>query len=494
MKLTRRQREVFQRLVAGRSNREIAADLKVSEQAVKDHVSSLYKHFGVGTRALLVRLGLTLEITGSATSAESWLSYLFVDAPLHLAVLRGPDHIVEVANTLFRLAAGVEVVGRPAREAFQQVLGSRILDLLDHVYRTGERLALSELPVEWENGDGVSAGYMNVVLEPLRDDDGRTIGLFVLVHDVTDTVRGRSENDLAIPLRSTILSRIELGVIIIDREGRPILVNDAARRAIASTVESSHPLLPQLAARWRFADTTGQPLSPERMPLTLALRGETIPRATIVAEHRAGGERFVIEVAAAPLLDADGNVRAAIATFSDRIASAGHPALLELTERSAQALRWLREVAMNTGTAFDRGAIANIVANLVRWIIKADAAAIFVTSERTGTLRLLADDNLITRPRVIEVPFGLGVSGVAYATGAPVRVPEYATWSHALPELIGVIQSGMAVPMLCPAGVIGALAVHTIAQRVFTDEEEWVLTRIATETAGLINGHADVSR
>lgn len=487
MKLTQRRAEVLRHLAAGRSNKEIAEGLKISEQAVKDHVSGLFKQFGVANRASLVRAGLALQITGSATFEEHWLRYLFVDAPMQIAVMRGPDHVVEVVNPLLRETANTDPVGRPARTVLRDVLGRRILDLLDHVYETGERIALHELPVEWSRGGTQTTGHADLVLEPRRDERGQTDGIFMLVHDVTSAVRARSRADLALTRDSAILARTTLGVLIVDQEYRPLLVNDAAEQVMGGTLEATRPLDPQLMAHWKFLDEAGQPLPREHRPLVRALRGETVARTTVVAQRDGWSEPMSLEVSAAPLLDADGHVRAAIATFGERRESQAHPALLELTERVAQALRRLREVAVSTGMAFDRVAIANIVANMVRWLIQADAAAIFVASERTGTLRLLADDNLSTRPRITEIPIGVGVSGVAYARGIPVRVSAYASWPHALPELLPVIRSAMAVPLLRATIPFGVIAVHTVAERTFADEEEWALVRIASEAAALVD-------
>lgn len=46
-----READVLQRLAAGRRNREIAADLSISENTVKFHVASIYRKLGVRTRA-----------------------------------------------------------------------------------------------------------------------------------------------------------------------------------------------------------------------------------------------------------------------------------------------------------------------------------------------------------------------------------------------------------------------------------------------------------
>jgi len=53
--LTARQQEVLDRLVAGRSVKQVAYDLNLSPHTVNDHVKKIYRHYGVKTRAALLR-------------------------------------------------------------------------------------------------------------------------------------------------------------------------------------------------------------------------------------------------------------------------------------------------------------------------------------------------------------------------------------------------------------------------------------------------------
>jgi two-component system NarL family response regulator len=48
--LTAREQDVIERIVAGRSNKEIASDLNISEATVKTHINSLLGKLGVGDR------------------------------------------------------------------------------------------------------------------------------------------------------------------------------------------------------------------------------------------------------------------------------------------------------------------------------------------------------------------------------------------------------------------------------------------------------------
>ena len=53
-KLTRRQRDVLDRLVEGKSNKEIASELGLSAGTVKIHVSSIFKTLSVTNRTQAV--------------------------------------------------------------------------------------------------------------------------------------------------------------------------------------------------------------------------------------------------------------------------------------------------------------------------------------------------------------------------------------------------------------------------------------------------------
>lgn len=58
--ITRRQKEVLDMLVHGRSNKEMARTLDLSEGAVKFHVSALFRRLGVGNRTEAAAAGVRL--------------------------------------------------------------------------------------------------------------------------------------------------------------------------------------------------------------------------------------------------------------------------------------------------------------------------------------------------------------------------------------------------------------------------------------------------
>jgi DNA-binding NarL/FixJ family response regulator len=53
--LTRRETDILRRVIDGLLNTEIAEELQMSEQTVKDHLSNIYRKIGVENRLSLIR-------------------------------------------------------------------------------------------------------------------------------------------------------------------------------------------------------------------------------------------------------------------------------------------------------------------------------------------------------------------------------------------------------------------------------------------------------
>jgi two-component system nitrate/nitrite response regulator NarL len=54
-RLTRRETDIVRRVIDGRKNIEIAEEIDISEQTVKDHLSNIYMKIGVENRMALMR-------------------------------------------------------------------------------------------------------------------------------------------------------------------------------------------------------------------------------------------------------------------------------------------------------------------------------------------------------------------------------------------------------------------------------------------------------
>ena len=124
------------------------------------------------------------------------LQQLFMEAPAMIAVLRGPNHVFEMANPSYLRSVGRpahSVVGKPLMEALPELAGQGFDDLLDKVYQTGQAFAGNEIPARLDlQGNGQwEELFFNILYRALPDLDGQVEGIFVHAVDVTELVRAR---------------------------------------------------------------------------------------------------------------------------------------------------------------------------------------------------------------------------------------------------------------------------------------------------------------
>ncbi|MFD1611003.1 PAS domain-containing protein [Sphingomonas tabacisoli] len=123
------------------------------------------------------------------------LGRMFDQAPGFMAMLRGPDHVFELANAAYlRLIGQRDVIGRRVRDALPEVDGQGYFETLDNVYATGEAFAGTALPVELRRTpDGpTERRFVDLIYQPITDVAGRISGIFVQGTDVTERVAAES--------------------------------------------------------------------------------------------------------------------------------------------------------------------------------------------------------------------------------------------------------------------------------------------------------------
>ncbi|MCD7108091.1 PAS domain-containing protein [Rhizobium sp. DKSPLA3] len=176
---------------------------------------------------------LAIDLRNAALREADTMRRLFESAPSFLCTLEGPHHVVTIANTAFSHLIGPRaMVGRPFRSVLPELERQQVLTLLDRVYATGEALtgrgALIRLTrVE---GEGEEDVFLNFVIQPVRDRQGRVTGLFIEGHDVTDLKRAeialrRRELQLQLALDSAEMGVWEAVLV----HGRVVSTSEDAR-------------------------------------------------------------------------------------------------------------------------------------------------------------------------------------------------------------------------------------------------------------------------
>ena len=163
------------------------------------------------------------------------LHALFMQSPVAIAILEGPEHRFSLANAAYRtLVNNRDVVGKSLLEALPDVRDQGFDKLLDQVMTTGETFFGKEVPITFEHHAAGETLVLNFVYTPKRDASGVIDGVLVSGVDVTETVQSRRRVEaLAEGLRAqqsfmqSVVDAMPLLISFVSADERYLLVNKA---------------------------------------------------------------------------------------------------------------------------------------------------------------------------------------------------------------------------------------------------------------------------
>ncbi len=131
--------------------------------------------------------------SGELIKERQVLHDFFMQAPAILAIVRGPEHIFELANPAYRALIGNRnPVGKSVREAMPELEGQGFYELLDNVFKTGEPFTGNEMPAFLDRGNGaLEQLYFNFIYQAFTNADGTIDGVLVFAYEVTEQVTAR---------------------------------------------------------------------------------------------------------------------------------------------------------------------------------------------------------------------------------------------------------------------------------------------------------------
>ena len=156
-----------------------------------------------GVIAIVVEITERVKAERAAERERERQHNMLQQMPGFAAILEGPQHLFTYVNDAYvAISGGRSFVGRTVREAFAELEGQGIFELLDSVYATGEPFVARSLPVRFagESRDR----YLDFVYEPVRNAAGDVSGIFVGGYDVTTNHQSEQRHQALIRLNDEI--------------------------------------------------------------------------------------------------------------------------------------------------------------------------------------------------------------------------------------------------------------------------------------------------
>lgn len=147
---------------------------------------------------------LRQQLAQAETAAQSHVRerenfyQVFEQAPVIVALLRGPRHLLQYCNpALQALFPDRPLAGRYYADAMPEIVAHGLLPELDAVYATGRTFYGNELLMNATPPDGSLpyVRYYDFSYQPYREDD-EIVGISIFAYDVTEQVQARRQREV----------------------------------------------------------------------------------------------------------------------------------------------------------------------------------------------------------------------------------------------------------------------------------------------------------
>ena len=128
-------------------------------------------------------------------ASEEKFRRMVVHSPVAKAILKGKDHIIEVANKtllekIWRKKES-DVLGKKLLDVFPELKAQKDAELLDKVFTSGQAHSESEYALHLHDETGPTKFYVDFQYAPLREIDGSITGVMITANNVTAQVNAR---------------------------------------------------------------------------------------------------------------------------------------------------------------------------------------------------------------------------------------------------------------------------------------------------------------
>ncbi len=251
-----------------------------------------------------------------ASISEANFRNIILQSPVAMAVLRGPQYIVDLANErMFQLwgKSQPELLGKPIFDVLVEARNQGFEELLERVLATGETYTAYNAPVTLYRNNRNELIYVHFVYEAFREANGKVTGIMVAAIDVTDEVAGRKKlEDSENRVRSLVENAPFPIAVYEGREMKIVTANQAIINVWGKGPDvignTYYNLLPELGSQqvYEVLDsvfTTNTPFHARNQRIDLVMNGKP--------------ETFYFNYSFTPLTDETGKVYGVMNTAAD---------------------------------------------------------------------------------------------------------------------------------------------------------------------------------
>ncbi|MBA3663842.1 MAG: PAS domain S-box protein [Bacteroidetes bacterium] len=165
---------------------------------------------------------------------------MFAKAPSAIGMLKGADHVFVMANPLYLISTGKQdVIGKTVAEVFPEVKEQGFIEILDHVYHTGEPFTGNELLAQVDiKGNGEMTDlYMNLIYQAYRNGEGEIEGVFFFINDITEQILSRKAIEKSERFFKGVIENSADMILIFAPDGKMIYASPAISKIFCYTNE-----------------------------------------------------------------------------------------------------------------------------------------------------------------------------------------------------------------------------------------------------------------
>lgn len=242
---------------------------------------------------------------------------LYSQAPSCMGILKGSNHIYEMANPLYLTLIGKkDIIGKTVKEVLPELKEQGIFEILDTVYQTGETFSANEMLMKFDhdgNGKLVDT-YLNFIYQAHRNIDGVIEGILFFANNVTEQVLSRRKIEESKKRYEELIQNLPVATYSCDAEGKIVIYNKAAVALWGRKPEIGKDLW---CGALNTHDKKNNRIAFDSYPMIVALKeGKQVVGEEIIIERPDGESRNVMLYPVA-FVDASGQMTGAVNVLTD---------------------------------------------------------------------------------------------------------------------------------------------------------------------------------